>query len=405
VSRAASAAVTAVAVFVLLLSWSLLHHGTLAKDQITDTGLYEQYGDAIADGRMPYRDFQLEYPPAALPVFVLPALGHAGDRAAYDRWFDREMALCACLLLVGVALSLRALRAPPLRFAGALALVAFSPLLLGSVVLTRFDMWPAALVALALAALLWERLWLAAPLLGLAIGAKLWPLVLLPLAVLWLRGRRAWWFAGGVAAVVAAVFVPFAVIAPDGVWHSLDVQLSRPLQLESTGGAVLIAFHHLFGTGLEVVTTYGSQNIAGTAAEVIAVLTSVLLVVSLLLVWRRFARSERTAEGLVCGCAASVALLLALGKVFSPQFVIWLLPVVPLVANVTAWLLLALVLVLTQSWFPRHYWDLANGLRARESFELFVRDALVVALAYVSAASSSRASSGESARSGARTSS
>ena len=226
-------AVVAAALCVLLACWSLVHHTSDPRYRITDTGLYEQYGDAVARGAVPYRDFALEYPPAAIPVFVLPSLGHERDRAAYDRWFDREMALCACLALLGVAVALRgAIHAPP-----ALLTVAVAPLLLGPVVLSRFDYWPAALAALALAALVHRRLPLAAVLLGAAVGAKLWPAVLVPPAAVWLartRGpRAAGAFLGGVAAVVAAIFVPFAALAPAGLGHSFHEQLARPLQLES----------------------------------------------------------------------------------------------------------------------------------------------------------------------------
>lgn len=157
-SRAASGLLLAAALLVFLLCWSLLHHGTLGRGQITDTGLYQQYGDAMAGGEVPYRDFRLEYPPGALPVFVLPSLGHEGDRAAYDRWFDRLMALCGCLALTGAALALRALGAGAGRTGAALGVIAVSPLLLGSVMLTRFDWWPAALTVLGLAALLGGRL-------------------------------------------------------------------------------------------------------------------------------------------------------------------------------------------------------------------------------------------------------
>src|SRR5665647_1071496 len=157
-SRAGSAALIAAALGLFLVSWSLLHHGTLARGQITDTGLYQQYGDAMTHGQVPYRDFRLEYPPGALPVFVLPSLGHEGDRDAYDRWFDRLMALCGVIAVAGVALVLRALGAGTARTTAALGLVAISPLLVGSVVLSRFDLWPGSLAVLALAALLHERL-------------------------------------------------------------------------------------------------------------------------------------------------------------------------------------------------------------------------------------------------------
>jgi len=390
VSRAGSAAFAALALALFLGAWALLHHGTLGKAQITDTGVYSKYGDAVAAGQVPYRDFRLEYPPGALPAFVLPALGNQGDPAAYDRWFDRLMALCGCLALAGVALVLRALGAGPLRSGASLLLVAASPLLLGSVVLTRFDFWPAALAVLALAALLHERRVLAALALGAAVAAKLWPFVLAPLVVahVWrTRGPRAaaLWTAGLVA-VDAAIFLPFAVLAPDGLGASFHAQIARPLQLESLGSAVLIALHHVAGLHVQVVSSFGSQNVAGTGAHVAAIATTAAGAVGLLAVWVLYARTEAGGERLVAHAAAAVAVLLAFGKVFSPQFAIWLVPLVPLVRGrrgVAAGSLLASVLVLTQLWFPRHYWSLAFGLAPRESWLLLARDLLVLALAVV----------------------
>lgn len=370
-------AVVGAALCLLLGCWSLAHHTSTPSERITDTGLYERYGDAVAAGDLPYRDFRLEYPPAAIAAFVLPSLGHDGDRAAYDRWFDREMALCACLALLGVALVLRGVaHAPP-----ALAAVAVAPMLLGPVVLSRFDYWPAALAALALAALVHRRLALAALLLGLAVGAKLWPAVLLPPAVLWLartRGpRAAVAFAGGVVAVVAAIFVPFAVLAPSGLAHSFHEQLGRPLQLESLGGALVIASHHLFGTGATVVSTFGSQNLPNHALELVL---NALMIFGLLAAWTLFGSGEASTTRMLTACAASVTALLAFGKVLSPQFLVWLVPFVPLVPSATAAVLLVAALLLTQSWFPRHYWDLAVGLRPLESWELLARDLVLVAL-------------------------
>src|SRR5690348_16917574 len=190
VRRRVKLALTATTIAVFLGSWSLLHHGAFTRDQIVDTSLYQQYGENIAHGQVPYRDFRPEYPPGALPVFVLPALGHEGDSNAYDRWFDRLMALCGCIAIAGAALVLRALDAGRLRTSVALGLIGISPLLVGPVVLSRFDLWPTALAVLAIAALLWERLALAAIVLGTAIGAKLWPVVLAPLAVAWIWKRR-----------------------------------------------------------------------------------------------------------------------------------------------------------------------------------------------------------------------
>jgi hypothetical protein len=387
VSRATSTVLAAAAVCAFLLSWSLLHHGTLARAQITDTGVYSSYGDLMANGLVPYRDFTLEYPPGALPAFVGPSLV---DRHHYVRWFDREMALCGCLMLIGAALCLHALGATLPRAAGALGLIAVSPLLLGSIVLTRFDLWPAALVALALAALLHERLATAAVLLGLAISAKFWPFVLVPLAVVWLvrtRGARAaaLWSAG-LAGVVLAVFLPVTVLAPRGVAHSIHAQVARPLQIESLGGAILIAVHHIANTSLHVTSTFGSQNLTGPGASAAAFLTSIAGVLALVAVWVLFARGPASNERFVVHAAGAVAVLVAFGKVFSPQFTIWLIPLVPLVRGlrgVMAAALLAMSLALTHAYFPLHYWALARGLAPQESWEVLARDLTVVGLAAV----------------------
>jgi hypothetical protein len=375
------------ALCVFLGSWSALHHGTLGRGQIVDTNVYVKYAHAVVDGKVPYRDFTLEYPPGALPAFVLPGL--VDDvRPAYDRWFDREMALCGCLMLIGCALCLRSLGAGLRRTAAALGLVAVSPLLIGSLVLTRFDFWPAALAVLALAALLWERRSTAAVLLGCAIGAKLWPAAILPVAVVWILhsfGRRAAAvFTAIVAAVIAAIFIPFAVLGPDGLGHSFHQQLARPMQIESLGASILIAFRHLIHQYLVETFGFGSQNVAGTGVHAVEIATTVVGIAGLLAVWVLFARSPMTPERLVTAVAASVAMLLAFGKVFSPQFVIWLVPFVVLVPGrrgLAASLLAAGAFALTHAWFPHHYWELANGFQTLQSGELLLRNLCVVSIA------------------------
>ena len=148
-------------------------------DEIVDIPVYETYGNAIESGAVPYRDIRPEYPPGALPAFAVPAL-LSDDQEGFRDVFEWLMAACGVAAVLLAAVALAGLGASRARTAAALALVAGFPLLLGSVVLTRFDLYPAALVAGALAALVHRRDRLGFGVLGAAIAVKLYPAVLAP---------------------------------------------------------------------------------------------------------------------------------------------------------------------------------------------------------------------------------
>ena len=376
------------AAWCFLLGWALLHFGHYAAEEIVDVPVYETYGNAIESGKVPYRDFRLEYPPGALPVFAAPALvSPRGDQAAFRRAFERLMSAFGVACVGLAALVLAGLRASRTHVVAALAVAASFPLLLGNVVLTRFDLWPAALVLAALAALVHGRDRLGHGLLGAAIAAKLFPGVLVPLALAYVwrrRGRReALVCLGVLAGVVAAAFVPFLLLSPDGLAYSFGRQLSRPLQLESLGAAIFLAGHHLLGLALEMRSGHGSQNLAGTGPAVAAVVLSIAQLAVLAWIWLR---RPATAAELVRWSAAALVAFVALGKVLSPQFLIWLAPVVPLVAGrrgLMAGALLLVALVLTQLWFPYRYWELALEFDGRASALVLARDLVLLALLVV----------------------
>ena len=379
-------AATLVAAMLFLVGWGVLHRGFFAHDRIIDTPVYEQYGSAVDSGRVPYRDFALEYPPGALPVFALPAL-HGAHGDVFRRRFELVMAFLGEVLVICVAIALVALGAGRRRLLAALGFVALAAIALGPVVLSRFDLWPAALTAAALAALLSGRHRLGHLALGAAVAAKLYPAVLVPLtlAYVWKRkGRREALLCGVLLlAVLAAVFLPFVVLAPDGLWESFWNQASRPLQIESLGAAILLAGHHAFGYGLTTESSHGSQNLAGTGPDAFAVALSVLQLAALVATWVLFARGPATRERLLLASAAALVAFVALGKVLSPQFLIWLIPVVPLVygrRGLIASILLGGALLVTQVWFPYRYWDLALDLGTLESWLVLARDLLLVVL-------------------------
>lgn len=247
-------------------AWVGLHHGFYRDGQLVDTPTYESYGEAIAHGRVPYRDFGLEYPPAALPVFAIPAYisPHAGDLASYQRGFEAEMFVCGALALLLMAVTLVRLDAGPRRIELALGFAAVTPLLIGSVMLSRFDLWPAALTIASLAALVSGRYRLSVAVLGVVFAAKIYPAVLLPVALAWVwkrHGRREAAVGLGVfAAVALACVLPFVVVAPHGFWDALTRQTNRPLQIETLGAGVLLVAHAVAGFPITMRTAYGPRT-------------------------------------------------------------------------------------------------------------------------------------------------
>jgi uncharacterized membrane protein len=351
---------------VFLGCFALVHYWFWARGNLVDWPVYKTYGDAIVHhGLVPYRDFHVEYPPGALPIFILPSL-----TSDYPRALEALMAAC------GVGLIAVVVRVRPV----AAFYVALAPVLAGSLILSRFDLWPALLATGALAALLHRRHTLGWALLGLAVAAKLWPLVFVPPALAWsaAHGRLRSALAG--IAALAVVVLPFVVIAPHGLYESVRGQADRPLQIESLGASLVTTFGHP-----AVITSHGSQNVAGHST--LATVSAIVQLVALVALWAAFVRGPIDRERFVRYSAACVCAFIAFGKVLSPQFLLWLIPLVPLVRGrrgAVAIALLTAALVLTQVWFPMRYWnyvqrfDLAGVVLARN----LVLVALVAALVW-----------------------
>jgi hypothetical protein len=354
---------------------------------ISDTGVYQRYGEAIAAGDVPYRDFPVEYPPGALVPFVLPALV-TSTREEYDAVFLVLMLAALAAASAFVVVALRALGASDRRIALSVASFLAGIAILGPFLLTRFDLYAASLTLAALAAVLHGRRSLTPILLGVAIATKIYPAVLAPLFV-----ARAWRLDGpregvrtlaltGAAAV--CVYLPFALVAPVGVVRSIWRQVGRPLQIESLGSSVLLALHNAFEMPLGWADGAGSQNLTGTVASVASAATTIAGAAALTLVWVRYARGDVVAGArFVRFAAAAVVAFVAFGKVLSPQFLVWLLAaavVVPGRRGSAAVALLLAACAFTRLWFPRAYWDLVKQFDPTASSLVLLRDLVLVAV-------------------------
>jgi hypothetical protein len=327
-----------------------------------DVDLYGAYAEGLLDGRIPYRDVFVEYPPGAFVVLLPPAI--VTDEH-YRTAFKVLMAVVALGGLWCVARLLVALGAGRARLALALGFVALSPLLLGSVWLNSYDAWPAALTVAALLALVTGFAVLGFLCLGLAFAAKVYAAVLLVPAAVYVVARsgwrRLWWCVGVFTAATIAAVAPFLALSPGGVWESVRSQLERGLHVESLGASLLLAADRLGLYDATITpgsTAAKSRDLAGPAADAFALASSALVVVAVVVVWLAFGRGRPDPQRLAIAFAAGVAAVLTFAKVLSPQYAEWLLFLVPLAAGapgVAATALAGAAFLLAQLWF--HHYD------------------------------------------------
>jgi len=379
-SPRAAAAIAAAGVAVLLASALPPPQRILSMKKEGDIELYLEYAQRTFDGQVPYRDFRLEYPPAALPVLL--AVGPANS--GYENRFRVLMLAFGAAVVVLLAVALFLAGAGAAELAAGVLVPATLPFTLNpDLVFQRFDLWPAALVLFAVVGLLQGRRTLGLTLLGLGAAAKLYPLALVPLAILTRRGFAHMWrdlavFAAGALALV----LPFALVSPRGVAHVGSLLVRRPLHVESLGGSILLVAHRLDAYKPTVYISIGkSWDLAGPAARAVAGVGALVEAAALVAVWFFFARGPRGPRELLLAVAAAVVGFVAFGKVLSPQYMVWVAAAVPLaLGRVRPFALAATLaaLLLTLYVYNYGYFDMLRG--GSVSWMMLARNVILVAL-------------------------
>lgn len=369
-----------------LLCWYVIHHGVWTVGRMIDTPIYAGYAEHMKEGSLPYRDFVEVYPPMALPVFLIPGLIAGQYFSGYTEVFELLMLSCG-LTAVGLASYVVAsMGVTGKRLYAAVALGGLTPLLIGSVILSRYDLWPTLLTIAALAALYYNMPRTGFAFLALGAAAKAYPLVLVPLAVIYLWrsvGRRVTLESIGVfAALLVITCLPFAILAPSGFWDSIQGQAGRPLQIESLGATIWLLAHQVLGTHLHLYFTHGSDNIDSHASSQFASFMSFVQVAAVLAVYAVYALGKPTMERLLSWSTAAVCAFIVFDDVLSPQYLLWLVPLVMIVPGrrgLRSIGLLALSMALTQVWFPHHFVGLKH-FQPIESYAVIARDLVLLGL-------------------------
>jgi hypothetical protein len=183
--------------------------------------------------------------------------------------------------------------------------------------------------------------------------------------------------------VLALFFAPALLLGGAALLRSFAYHASRGLQVESLGASVLIKV----GQVSEVVFRYGAFEVRGPGVELAGSLslpvTAVLLLATAFFMYREHRKGRLGFEAFPRYSAALILAFMLGSKVLSPQYVIWLLPLVPLslggIAGIVVSAIFLAVCFMTTQIFPVHYGDLLN-LQPPGPDLLLARNLLLVVL-------------------------
>lgn len=273
--------------------------------------LYPYYG--LVHGNIPYLDSPVDYPVligAAMQAASWAVHSVAGTLARERAFYDVTTAGLVLFAIAGV-LATACLAGRSRRWTA--LLVALSPGLIVAAFI-NWDLMAMALTAVAMAAWARRRGVLAGVLLGLAVATKFYPLFLLgALFLLCLRaGRlRAFWVTAAAAtAAWLAVNLPVAIVA----FHNWSTFYWQNTARPGDWGSIWYAA--------------GVKGWYLNPAEINMLSAALILLGFTLIAWLVLAAPRRPRVPQVFFLVLAVFLLP--GKVWSPQYVIWLVPLVVL---------------------------------------------------------------------------
>jgi hypothetical protein len=377
--RASSPVVWLSALFVLSRAVVLL----FLAGRGTDLQVHRDYIARIIGGEFPFHDFFPEYPPLVLVYTIIPS---APDQSL-QWYFPLFRGLC-CLVDCGVWVVLLLQLGRRRLTVWQLVLYLLGTTLLGALLYDRIDIVLGAMLLVAAISLLDgrdDRFQLA---IGLGIAFKLIPVVVAPLAMSfeWRRkDRRLLAAALRIALPTVLSFGLMAALGGHRLDKMFDYHLRRGIQIESLPASVEM-IGMMFGLKGIVSNTFGCDQLNTAWERPLASVTTLMLAAMVLgsafFACRR--KLDRSSQLILLAAVLSGAVLCS--KVLSPQYFLFLLPVLVMLPidgllspKRTTWVLVAVIMGLTGVLYPWLYPALV-ALDPLSKFLVVVRNGCLAAL-------------------------
>ncbi|HEV2755797.1 MAG TPA: glycosyltransferase 87 family protein [Actinomycetota bacterium] len=296
------------------------HYAPSTSEVTGDPGAYENWANQILWYHLnPYSEIRIEYPPGSLPFVIGPGV----EKSVTEAYRTRFVLLMLAVDLVGF-LALLVLARRWGSMLGPWVWIAAIPLL-GPITYNRLDLVPAVATILAVERFSARSWFGGGAWLGYGAVAKLYPAMFLPIALM--ASRRKQIVAG--AAVVAGLFVlPYLGFLDELTESVLGYHTERGIQLESLWSFMLLLASK-FGHSIGINYSFGALHVDSDLAPAMKATSQVLSVAIVAAgIWlaHRLRRSggDASAPATAGIMFMTMAGTMAVGSVFSPQFMVWL---------------------------------------------------------------------------------
>lgn len=312
---------------------------------------------------LPYKDFFVVYPPVSLLPILIPGLFSTSFNS-YKILFQFEMiifwiiSLCFLYKIIKKIFPEKEIFNKILIFS---TLSAFSIFF----ILNRIDIFIMALILASINFLFENKYLLSSLFLSLSIFTKFYPVIFLPLFLLYLfknyEVKKTVIFSVYLFLISIFLLISFFIIFPakNSGAYSFFYHFKRPLHIESLYGGLLLLLEKTKVPLFQITIkhdNYGWSLYNSALLKIILPISSFLiLLVFAFLILEILKKKKFAEEDFLKFILIFSLFFIILNKVFSPQYLIWILPFIPLFSDENKIKIFSLIIILTFLTYPIFY--------------------------------------------------
>lgn len=360
-----------------------------------DVSVVHSYFQTLPQKHLPYRDISFEYPPLLIFPMLLPRI-LANNYVEYCRYLAALLSLVyLCILFTAYKIWKEIPSIDRISFSKFLLYSLLAILLLGQIFVTRLDIFPNFVYLMGIYSFLKKRWYQSFFWIAVGFFTKGYSILLAPLFSIMLLKQKKYkvltFCLLGISFLIIGGNFLLGYITQGHYFDSLKFHAIRGLQIESTYSTFWMLLGPLLGERLFCYSDHNCANLGSAHIHWILMGSKIIfplflacfyLYLSKKIYKKPITSSEQNVIILESSCLLLFLSILTF-KVFSAQFIIWLIPIyflMPLAKQKGFVIWFFISLLLTQIFFPSFYWTLGDTLHPFGEGLIFIRNLILIFL-------------------------